>query len=238
MAYGHGGDDEQMRMLDLASLTLDERPALPGLMVVRILPATERITIVTTPKTRAGTCPGCGTTPTRIHSRYRRTLDDLPWQGRALRIHVRARRLRCTRANCPRRIAEGCRNATQLWRERRARGFPGPVILVRAWVRRLEGEAPSPPPRVAIPVWRQPIPGTAVRMLLSGAKLADTDTTFLATLCAEPAIGSSRGWRARAAGRWTASPRVSGATMRRWKPRCGCRGARARSRGGSASSSC
>jgi hypothetical protein len=28
MAYGHGGDDEQMRMLDLASLALDERPAL------------------------------------------------------------------------------------------------------------------------------------------------------------------------------------------------------------------
>jgi transposase len=74
-------------------------PLIPaGLMVVRILPATERITIVTTPKTRAGTCPGCGTTPTRIHSRYRRTLDDLPWQGRALRIHIR----RCVRLMSPR----------------------------------------------------------------------------------------------------------------------------------------
>jgi transposase len=89
------------------------------------------------------------------------------------------------------RIAEGCRNATRLWRELQQRGFRGQVILVRAWVRRLEAEALTPPRRAAVPVWRQPTPRAAVRMLLSDTKLADTDTAFLAVLCADPAIGSA-----------------------------------------------
>jgi transposase len=89
------------------------------------------------------------------------------------------------------RIAQGCRNATQLWREIRAQGFPGQVILVRAWVRRREAEAPTPPRRLAIPIWRQPTPRAAARLLLGEATLTDMDTSFLTALCADPAIGAA-----------------------------------------------
>jgi transposase len=40
----------------------------------------------------------------RVHSHYTRTLADLPWQGRTVSIHVRARRFRCGTDGCRRRI--------------------------------------------------------------------------------------------------------------------------------------
>jgi transposase len=89
------------------------------------------------------------------------------------------------------RIAEGCRNATQLWRELHQQGFPGQVILVRAWVRRLEAEAPAPSSRLAVPVWRQPTSRAAARLLLTDAKRAELDTKFLTALCADPVIGAA-----------------------------------------------
>jgi transposase len=59
---------------------------------------------VTAPKPDTGICPDCDRRTKRIHSRYTRRLADLPWQGRAVRIEVRARRFRCSGASCPRRI--------------------------------------------------------------------------------------------------------------------------------------
>lgn len=35
---------------------------------------------------RAAPCPVCGCHSARIHSRYRRTLQDLPWQGNTVRF--------------------------------------------------------------------------------------------------------------------------------------------------------
>jgi transposase len=80
-------------------------PLIPaGLSVVQVLAAPDRVTIVTvaTPSQRA--CPLCGGLSGRVHSRYTRTLADLPWQGRAVAVQVRARRFRCATAGCPRRI--------------------------------------------------------------------------------------------------------------------------------------
>jgi transposase len=79
-------------------------PLIPaGLVVLQVLPAAERITIVTAPKPDTGICPDCDRPTKRIHSRYTRRLADLPWQGRAVRIEVRARRFRCSGASgCPR----------------------------------------------------------------------------------------------------------------------------------------
>jgi len=39
-----------------------------------------------------------------VHSHYTRTLTDLPWQGRAVTVQVRARRFRCGRAGYPRQV--------------------------------------------------------------------------------------------------------------------------------------
>ena len=49
-------------------------------------------------------CPICGAEARRVHSRYVRTLADLPLVGRGVRLQFRARRLRCDAALCPRRI--------------------------------------------------------------------------------------------------------------------------------------
>src|SRR3989442_14232483 len=42
-------------------------------------------------------CPECGHPSHRPHSRYNRTLADLPWQGIAVRLRLRARRFFCDR---------------------------------------------------------------------------------------------------------------------------------------------
>ena len=47
-------------------------------------------------------CPHCGHTSSRVHSRYWRTLRDLPWQDRAVTWRVQVRRFRCS--HCPGRI--------------------------------------------------------------------------------------------------------------------------------------
>lgn len=49
-------------------------------------------------------CPLCGRRSKRIHSRYERTLADLPWGAYAVTIRLRVRRLFCRNARCERRI--------------------------------------------------------------------------------------------------------------------------------------
>jgi len=49
-------------------------------------------------------CPACATPCQRVHSRYRRTLADLPWQGLAVQLDLEVRRFFCEVAFCPRRI--------------------------------------------------------------------------------------------------------------------------------------
>jgi transposase len=51
-----------------------------------------------------GACPRCGVPSRHIHSRYCRTLRDLPCQGATLRICLRTRRFYCRVRDCPRRI--------------------------------------------------------------------------------------------------------------------------------------
>lgn len=50
------------------------------------------------------TCPSCGLSSTRTHSRYERRLADLPWQGLQVELCLQVRRLRCVHDACPRRI--------------------------------------------------------------------------------------------------------------------------------------
>jgi transposase len=80
-------------------------PLIPtGLSVLQVLPESDRITILTAAKSTRSACPLCGGASDRVHSRYIRTLADLPWQGRHVALRVRARRFRCATAGCRRRI--------------------------------------------------------------------------------------------------------------------------------------
>jgi transposase len=49
-------------------------------------------------------CPRCGVHSAHIHSRYCRTLRDLPCHGAAVRICLRTHRFYCRAPDCPRRI--------------------------------------------------------------------------------------------------------------------------------------
>jgi transposase len=49
-------------------------------------------------------CPLCGEPSRSGHSRYRRCLKDLPWQGVSVELWLTAGRFRCRNASCPRKI--------------------------------------------------------------------------------------------------------------------------------------
>jgi len=49
-------------------------------------------------------CPGCSRRSTRSHSRYRRSIADLPWEGRTVEILLEARKFFCENKRCPWRI--------------------------------------------------------------------------------------------------------------------------------------
>jgi transposase len=49
-------------------------------------------------------CPECATPSRRVHSRYRRLLADLPWQGLPVRVELTVRRFRCRESTCTRKI--------------------------------------------------------------------------------------------------------------------------------------
>lgn len=84
-------------------------PLIPaGLLVQQILPSLDHIIIETRPGQLPAACPECGVPSERVHSLYGRTLGDLPWQGRAVTLRVRARRFRCLTPSCPRRTFAEC----------------------------------------------------------------------------------------------------------------------------------
>src|SRR2546421_603137 len=61
------------------------------------------VTIALASSRPAVACPACGSPSQRVHSRYRRTLADLPWQGLAVQLDLEVRRFFCAVASCPRR---------------------------------------------------------------------------------------------------------------------------------------
>src|SRR3954464_14014923 len=65
-----------------------------------------RSTITLTLRVRRITacCPLCGRRSKRVHSRYERTLADLPWGAYAVTIRLRVRRLFCRNNRCERCI--------------------------------------------------------------------------------------------------------------------------------------
>lgn len=64
----------------------------------------ERIVLIAEATACAAHCPVCGGRSTRVHSRYRRTLTDLPWQGRPVQLVLQVRKFFCDCETCPRWI--------------------------------------------------------------------------------------------------------------------------------------
>jgi transposase len=79
-------------------------PSEAELVVEAIIATGARVTIRVACHRRRVPCPRCGRDAKRVHSRYTRTLADLPWQGRAVCLVVRTRKFYCDWRTCRRRI--------------------------------------------------------------------------------------------------------------------------------------
>jgi transposase len=67
-------------------------------------PGRSAITLTLQARRITAPCPLCGRRSKRVHSRYERTLADLPWGAYAVTIRLRVRRLFCRNLRCERRI--------------------------------------------------------------------------------------------------------------------------------------
>jgi transposase len=66
--------------------------------------ATAQITLRVRSTQATVPCPLCGTLARHIHSRYERTLADLPWAAYRVCLQLRVRKWLCRNRACPRRI--------------------------------------------------------------------------------------------------------------------------------------
>ena len=120
-----------------------------GLLVERIEREAGCFTVAARSTAPEATCPSCGGRSRQVHSRYRRTLADLPCSGRAMRISVTVRRFRCTMAACPARI----------FAERLSDGIAAPFARRTARLERLAHH-------LALALGGRPGAGLAARLLL------------------------------------------------------------------------
>lgn len=96
---------------DPKALTLDTIAVQEGVITFHIRTTAE-----------IGICPECNTCSGRVHSRYQRTLQDLPWQGNAVRFLLTVRRFFCGNAACKRKIfAEAPATVARRYRRKTSR---------------------------------------------------------------------------------------------------------------------
>ncbi len=79
-------------------------PHLKSLHIEHIASDADGVTLSVAVQRRSARCPLCGSRSRRVHSRYRRTLTDLPVSGRRVIILVQVRRFHCPTPACPRQI--------------------------------------------------------------------------------------------------------------------------------------
>jgi transposase len=82
--------------------TILAAPNLLKIENIALYPDEIRLVVKTTPLKSA--CPSCGRQSDRVHSRYRRHLADLPWEGIAARLILSARKFFCLNPECRRQI--------------------------------------------------------------------------------------------------------------------------------------
>ena len=85
----------------------DSRTVLPAPKLLDLIGIRADANVITIFAKTSGTtsrCPACGMRSSRVHSRYTRTLADLPWQGIPVTVRLRVRRFFCDEVSCHRAI--------------------------------------------------------------------------------------------------------------------------------------
>jgi transposase len=77
-------------------------PLLANLTVSELTITDTHITLIAAAATATALCPDCLQPANRIHSRYARTLKDLPWSGIPVQLQLVVRRFFCPTATCQR----------------------------------------------------------------------------------------------------------------------------------------
>src|SRR5687768_8985853 len=73
-------------------------PAPDEVAVDHILADAQSLTLIIHTCRAVATCPICGQPAFRVHSRYQRTLADLPWHGVTVLLRLQTRYYGCKRA--------------------------------------------------------------------------------------------------------------------------------------------
>src|SRR3954447_4475808 len=97
------GWDRQIGEMNLLSHLLPDRSHV-RLETWNLDPVRSAITLTLQARRITARCPLCDKRSKRVHSRYERTLADLPWGAYAVTVRLRVRRLFCRNARCERRI--------------------------------------------------------------------------------------------------------------------------------------
>lgn len=79
-------------------------PKFPGLKLENVAIDAETISLSIASVAPTATCPICACESGRLHSHYERTVSDLPWAGRVLRMYLQVRKFRCANRGCARKI--------------------------------------------------------------------------------------------------------------------------------------
>jgi transposase len=79
-------------------------PALPGLQLEGYTTEPEAITVAMRSTRPTAACPVCQHPSDRVHSRYQRTVADLPWANIPTRLVLSVRRFFCDAQTCQRKI--------------------------------------------------------------------------------------------------------------------------------------
>lgn len=79
-------------------------PHLRGFRLRSFQREPQRVVLTCERITRAALCPVCGSLARRIHSRYQRTVWDLPLHQQQVVLHLHVRKFYCDQPTCPRRI--------------------------------------------------------------------------------------------------------------------------------------
>jgi transposase len=79
-------------------------PHLRGLHLERLLIEDRGLILIVVATRRTAQCPLCSRRARRVHSRYVRTVADLPWGEHAVTLRLQGRRFFCRHRRCPRMI--------------------------------------------------------------------------------------------------------------------------------------
>src|SRR5947209_19011403 len=93
------------RMIDVQYAFLQHvlttiRPHVNDFQIATVSPETDALGITLSPRAGTAPCPLCAELSHHVHSRYTRTLADLPTGGQPVVLHLHVRRFFCHNADC------------------------------------------------------------------------------------------------------------------------------------------